>query len=821
MEPILFKSTKHILNMNWIKTSLSGIVLLAVIISLNTKFGSVPPLGKFFDPDAGFWANAETNAPQSQELDIPGLKDEVSVYYDDRRVPHIFAQNEHDLYLAQGYIVARDRLFQMEMQTYDAAGRLAEIVGPSLLNRDKQTRRWGMPYGAERAWQQIQNDPDMLAVIEAYADGVNAYIDELSPDEYPLEYKVLDFAPEPWEPIKTALLLKNMTRTLAAGNSDDRTSNTLAYFGDDFVNRFFTQDPELNDPIIPPSREWDFEADIPEAPDSLYVPASAKELEAFTTEEGIGSNNWAVSGSKTASGYPILANDPHLSLTLPSIWYEVQLHAPGVNTYGVSLQGSPGVIIGFNEDVAWGVTNVGTDVLDWYEIEFRDETMQEYRHDGQWKPTSTRIEEIKVRGEETVMDTVIYTHHGPVTKVESHVNEERAPAYHAMRWIAHEPSNDLKTFYGLNRAENYDDYVAALKEYTAPAQNFVFASNEGDIALWVNGKLPKKWEHQGRTVSDGTDPNYDWQGWIPRDQVPHIKNPERGFVSSANQESAAPDYPYYLDDDFAPFERGRRINDLLEAMENITPKDMQDMQMDDYSYYASTFLPSLLAWTDTDSLTEKEQTIYDLMTQWNYYMDAEEMAPAIFRQWAGNFYRAVMYDEYETTDALLRYPSRDIFVEVVKNDPEFSFIDNIETEARETREDIATATLKESVSELTNAWGEPGDRWKWGVAINNDIDHLANIPGMGKQNVYSSGSSDAINATRGGNGPSWRMVVELGPEVKGWGVYPGGASGNPGSPNYDSMIETWRTGGLFELNFFQEDPSEFNYKISLKNPGSD
>jgi penicillin amidase len=806
--------------MNYLKSGISFLILLAVIISLNTKFGSVPPLGKFFDPNAGFWANAETNAPQSQELDIPGLKDEVSVYYDERRIPHIFAQNEHDLYLAQGYIVARDRLFQMEMQAYDAAGRLAEIVGPSLLNRDKQTRRWGMPYGAERAWQEIQNDPDMLAVIEAYADGVNAYINELSPAEYPLEYKILDFAPEHWEPIKTALLLKNMTRTLAAGNSDNRTSNTLAYFGDDFVNRFFTQEPELNDPIIPPGREWDFEADIPEAPDSLYVPASAKELEAFTTEEGIGSNNWAVSGSKTASGYPILANDPHLSLTLPSIWYEMQLYAPGVNTYGVSLQGSPGVIIGFNEDVAWGVTNAGSDVLDWYEIEFRDETMQEYRHDGQWKPTSTRIEEIKVRGQETVMDTVIYTHHGPVTKVGSRVNEERAPAYHAMRWIAHEPSNDLRTFYGLNRAENYNDYVAALKEYTAPAQNFVFASNEGDIALWVNGKLPRKWEQQGRTVSDGTDPKYDWQGWIPRDQVPHIKNPNRGFVSSANQEPAASDYPYYLNDDFAPFERGRRINDLLEAMEDITPKDMQEMQKDAYSYYASTFLPSLLAWTDTDSLTEEEQIIYDLMTQWNYYMDADEMAPSIFRKWAGNFYRAVMYDEYETTDALLRYPSRDVFVEVVKNDAGFSFIDNIETEAKETREDIATATLKESVSELTNAWGELGDRWKWGVAINNDIDHLAKIPGMGIQNVYSSGSSDAINATRGGKGPSWRMVVELGPEVKGWGVYPGGASGNPGSPNYDSMVETWRTGGLFELNFFKKEPMDFNYKISLKNQAS-
>ncbi|WP_421773095.1 penicillin acylase family protein [Gracilimonas sp.] len=807
--------------MNWIKTSVSGVVLLALIISLNTKFGSVPPLGKFFDPDAGFWANAEITDPESEELDIPGLKNKVSVYYDDRRVPHIFAQNDHDLYLAQGYIAARDRLFQMEMQTYDAAGRLAEIVGPDLLNRDKQTRRWGMPYGAEKAWEEIQNDPDMLAIINAYADGVNAYIDQLSPSEYPLEYKILDFAPERWEPIKTALLLKNMTRTLAAGNNDNRTSNTLAYFGNDFVERFFTQKPELNDPIIPPTREWDFEADIPEAPDSLFVPATTTELEAFTMEEGVGSNNWAVSGTKTASGYPILANDPHLSLTLPSIWYEVQLHAPGVNTYGVSLQGSPGVIIGFNEDVAWGVTNVGTDVLDWYEIKYRDHAMQEYWHDGQWKATSTRIEEIKVRGEETVMDTVIYTHHGPVSKVTSRVNEESAPSYRAMRWIAHEPSNDLKTFYGLNRAEDYDDYVAALKEYTAPAQNFVFASNEGDIALWVNGKMPRKWEHQGRTVSDGTDPVYDWQGWIPRDQVPHIKNPERGFVSSANQESAAPDYPYYLDDDFAPFERGRRINDLLESMGNITPEDMQNMQMDDYSYYASTFLPSLLVWTDTDSLSEEEQTVYDLLSQWSYYMEADEMAPSIFRQWAGNFYRAVMYDEYETTDALLRYPSRDIFIEVVKKDPEFSFIDNIKTEAKETREDIALATLKETVSELTDAWGEPGDRWKWGNAINNDIDHLANIPGMGRQNMYSSGSSDAINAIRGGFGPSWRMVVELGPEVKGWGVYPGGASGNPGSPNYDSMLETWRTGGLFELEFYKEEPADYSYKVSLKSKDSE
>ena len=255
-------------------------------------------------------------------------------------------------------------------------------------------------------------------------------------------------------------------------------------------------------------------------------------------------------------------------------------------------------------------------------------------------------------------------------------------------------------------------------------------------------------------------------------------------------------------------------------MENITPQDMQEMQMDDYSYYAATLLPSLLMWTDQSSLSPEEQVLYDLLEEWNYHMDAEELTPSIFRQWASNFYGAVLYDEYETTEASLRYPSRDIFVERVKTDPDFSFIDDLTTEGVETREDLALATLKETYSELTTAWGALGDQWKWGVAINNDIDHLANIPGLGAENLFSSGSSDAVNATRGGNGPSWRMVVELGPEVKGWGVYPGGASGNPGSPNYDSMIETWRTGGLFELDFFKEEPSDFNYKLSLKSADS-
>lgn len=802
--------------MQYLKPLVSFLVLIALIVSLNTQFGTIPPLGKFFDPDAGFWANAEVSLPNSDDFSFDELTGEVSVFFDERRVPHIFAENEYDLYFAQGYVTARDRLFQMEMQTYDAAGRLSENLGERTLSRDMGTRRLGMPYGAEKALEENKKDPEIFASLKAYSDGVNAYISSLSPKDYPVEYKILDFAPEEWTPLKTAQMLKNMTRILAAGSQDDRTSNTAMYFGDEFIEEFFSTKPALNDPIVPPTKEWDFERIPVQAPDTLFKPASAVELESFQRPEGIGSNNWAVSGSKTESGYPILSNDPHLSLTLPSIWYEVQLHAPGLNTYGVSLQGVPGVIIGFNENTAWGTTNTGADVMDWYEIKFRDASKKEYWHDNQWKPTTTRIEEVKVKGQETVVDTVFYTHHGPVTKVESDINEGREPVYHALRWIAHEYSNDLRNFYEFNRAKTYSDFEEAVKYWTAPAQNFVFATNEGDIGVYVSGKFPNKWEYQGRTVSDGTDPLYDWQGWIPTEQNPNIKNPERGFVSSANQESAAPDYPYYLEDDYAPYERGRRINDLLAGMNDITKEDIQDMQMDDYSYHAATILPQLLEWVNRDSLNNDEIEILTAVENWNYYNSSDLRAPGVFRWWWSNLYSGIFNDEYRSTEATLRYPSRDRVIEVMKAEPDFAFFDNIETEKIETREDVVTDTFKETVRELTNFYGEFGDNWNWGIMINNDFDHIAFIPGFGAENVYSSGGSESINATRNSWGPSWRMVVEVGPEVKGYGVYPGGASGNPGSPNYDSMLESWRTGELYELKFLKEPPTQFLYQLRFK-----
>jgi len=803
--------------MQLLKPIVSGVILLAIILALNTKFGSIPPLGKFFDPDAGFWANAETRIPESEELQIDGLIDEVSIVYDERRVPHIFAQNEHDLFLTQGYITARERLFQMEIQTYDAGGRLSELIGvnPTVQNRDLTTRRWGMPWAAEKKLEVVKQDSTSWAIVQAYSKGVNAYISSLSPGEYPVEYKVLGAAPEEWTHLKTNLLHMNMLRTLAGGSSDDQTSRTKAYFGQEYIEKFFNTDPQALEAIIPESRAWDFEAERPEAPDSDFIPKTAERIQYWEPNAGVGSNNWAVHGSKTANGYPILAGDPHLSLSLPSIWMEMQLHAPGYNAYGVTFQGIPGILIGFNEYVAFSETNTGSDVMDWYEIEFRDASKNEYWYDGAWNPTTKRIEKIEVRGGETIIDTLVFTHHGPVMR--ANPNDTLGdPIYHAMRWIGHEAGNSLATFIGLNKAKDYDDYVTALENYVAPAQNFVFASNEGDVAIWVNGRFPNKWDYQGQTVSDGSDPAYDWQGWIPHEHNPYVKNPPRGFVSSANQESVHDSYPYYLADEFASYERGRRINDLLREMEDITPQDMMDMQMDNYSLHAESILPNLLDWLVTDSLTSEELDFSSLMAGWNYEMNADLKQPGFFYYWWRELNRSIFRDEYQASGASLRYPARDRVVEVIKSEADFVLIDNIRTEEKETIQDLVTGAYTYTYELMGNYNGPIGEDWNWGWVMNNDIDHVGLIPGFGADDVYSGGSFEAVNATRFGYGPSWRMVVELGPQVRAWGVYPGGISGNPGSPNYDEFIENWRTGNHFELNFYREKPGESLFELTIQ-----
>ncbi|MDQ4139288.1 MAG: penicillin acylase family protein, partial [Bacteroidota bacterium] len=508
--------------------------------------------------------------------------------------------------------------------------------------------------------------------------------------------------------------------------------------------------------------------------------------------------------------FPILANDPHLELNLPSIWYQVQLVTPDMNVYGVSLPGAPSIIIGFNQHVSWGLTNVDADVMDWYQVKFKDKTQQQYWHGNQWKPIRKVVEEIKIKGAPSVLDTVSYTHHGPIVYEQAdQVFNKQTPVKHAMRWIAHDPSSEVLTFYLLNRAKNYNDYRQALTYYTAPAQNFIYADVAKNIAIWPNGKFPLKWPEQGKFILDGTDPAYDWQGWIPQSHNPHVENPSRGFVSSANQFSADPkQYPYYLNWQFAPPQRGIRINQRLAQMRQVTVDSMRQLQNDNLNIHAQTILPALLAVIQKEKLTKAQQQALGVLASWNYFNDANQIAPTIFQKWWPALDKAIWEDEFGSTEGLeLRFPSQDRTMQLILTEPQARWFDNETTPAKETLEQLATKSFQASIDSLQQHYGPPGPKWQWAQVKSTDILHLAKLPGFGKNDLLIGGGAGIVNATGARKGPSWRMVVALGPEVQGYGVYPGGQSGNPGSFYYDNLIETWRQGKLFKLAYL-ETPSD-------------
>lgn len=791
---------------------LKSIVCLAIPIllgiTLNKKIGDLPPLLKFLDPFGGFWQNAEPLHPQqTKKLVLKNVNEEINIVFDDRMIPHVFAKNNHDLYYAQGYITAMHRLWQMDFQTRYAAGRIAEVVGEKALELDRYQRRMGMVYGAEQSLEGMMADPQSKAMLLAYTQGINDYIAQLNPKQYPIEYKLLDFAPEPWQPIKCALVLKQMSATLAMGSDEFYMSNILKKFGPEITKNLFPDYPFKEDPIIPTGTNWDFEPlSIPATPPA-FQEMMGNGIKTKQKEDGIGSNNWAVSGKKTLSGLPILANDPHLNLTLPSIWYQIQLNAPGINTFGVSIPGTPGVTIGFNQDIAWGVTNVAADVLDFYQIKFKDNNHKAYWYNNAWHNTNIRIEQIKVKGKATILDTVYYTHHGPVvyTQKANFPKSANVPIGHALRWIAHERSNEVKTFYLLNRAKNYDDYRKALPFFSAPAQNFIFASNNNDIAITPNGKFPLKWKNQGKFILDGSKADNDWQGWIPPEQNPTVKNPPRQFVSSANQSSTDPSYPYYINWEFSSYERGKRINDLLAAKTKITADSMRRMQMDNYSIYAENVLPYLLPLIHTSALKGDEQKAFEQISTWNKHYEAQSIAASIFDVWSNRLNFEIWDDEFGDKDYALRYPSRDRTVEMIQAEPQAKWFDNITTSKKETLADLANSSFKFACDSLTRKFGQLSKEWAWSNLKHTNVPHLAKIPGFGSKVLLIGGAKSTLDALAESNGPSWRMVVELGKQPKGHGVFPGGQSGNPGSPFYDNMIDTWAKGELYDLNLMQNE----------------
>lgn len=797
--------------MRFVRFTLAFLLTAGLIWLLQTpqRVGSntLPALGVFFNPFTGFWKNAAPAKRFSvRDLNLPGLKGRVEVVYDDLLVPHVFAENQEDALRAQGYITAQHRLWQMDISARKAAGRLSEVLGERTLNLDRMARRRGMVFAAENAVRGWQQSEEGMRLLEAYCAGVNAYVDQLKPADYPLEFKLLGYAPEPWSPLKTALIVEAMAETLCAGENDLASTLALEHFGRDTFDYLYPEWNPKQRPIVPDTGQWKSSPPSP-APaltstDKPYKPHQPYKPQELPDDYILGSNNWAVAGTKTASGNPLLCNDPHLNLTLPSIWFQIQMSTPEQNCYGVTLQGVPGIIIGFNNDMAWGVTNVGHDVSDWYRIQWADAERTRYLLDGEARAAELRVEEIKIKGQASLLDTVRYTVWGPV----AYDHDPEHPLRDcALRWVTHDqPSpNEMRTFLFLNTGKTYDDYRQAIRGYESPAQNFVFATRTGDVAITVQGRLPIRAKEQGRFVLDGGKQASAWGGFIPPEDIPALKNPSWGFVYSANQHSTSPSYPYYYtSNDFDDY-RGRHIFDRLTALQNATADSMKTIQLDNFSRRAADALPVMLRLLDTDRLDAEGKKMAAELAAWNFRYDADATAAPLYEVWFDSCYWRT-WDEMtvlrEQGQNIL-VPERWRFIDLLESDPNNRFFDRMDTPQRETARDIAN----DAFDRMQQFFKEnPDKRASWGIFRPFVIRHLGQIDAFSRTDVVVGGHGSAPNAISRSNGPSWRMIVELSTPVRALGVYPGGQSGNPGSPYYDNLVDAWATGNYYQLLFLEK-----------------
>ena len=789
---------------------ISAIVTGGLIYALNRPWGDkVPmPLGKFLSPQFGIWQNAEQSDNDfSCDFKVEGLNGKAEVILDERLVPHIFADDDGDASFVQGYLHAKFRLWQMEFQTHAAAGRVSEIIGEKALSYDRTKRRLGMVFAAENMLKAVEANPNTKKIIDAYTAGVNAYIRSLKESQLPIEYKLLNYKPEPWTNLKSALFIKQMTETLAGAADDLPFTNAKSFFSDEELKVLFPQVPDSLSPIVPKGTVFPTPSIIPKKPadaDSIYLgkkdTTQHQLVDLYQPDANNGSNNWAVAGSKTKSGAPILCNDPHLELSFPSIWYEMQITTSTMNAYGVSFPGIPGIVIGFNDSVAFGFTNSQRDVRDYYEIKFRDDSRQQYWFDSAWKDAAMRPETIKIKGKANYIDTIAYTVFGPVMYDKSFPADTISfkEKNLAVRWSAHDPSNELLMWYYLDRAKNFDDYHNAIQYFTCPSQNMVFASKRGEIAIWQQGRMPALWDRQGLYVMPGHDSNYMWQGYIPMEENPHVVNPVSGYVSSANQRPADSAYPYFIPGKYDLY-RGYAINHRLDSLQQITPRDMMNLHNENYNSFAQMMRPVLFKYLDESKLSSEEKKMADLVRNWNLKNDFDEKGATIYQSWFDSLEVLVWKDELSKVRNF--FPSERTLVEALLRDSAFRYIDDINTPEKETIYDVVTLALKRATPELLNE--DKNDRLAWGKHKNTTIYHLLRTSAMpfARASLHIGGGQHIVNATQHSHGPSWKMIVHLTDKIEAYGVYPGGQSGNPGSKYYDSFVDQWAAGKYYEIWF--------------------
>ncbi|HEX6575757.1 MAG TPA: penicillin acylase family protein [Gemmatimonadaceae bacterium] len=816
------------------KRAVPAVVLAILLFAGFRSVGPLPPLGPLLDPANGVWGlAASTNFPARQLRSIPGLKDSVTVVFDDRGVPHIFAKNEDDAWRSLGFVVARDRLFQMETQTRAASGRLSEwVASDPILAADHDARSIGLAWGAEKKAASYDRNSPAWKAMQAYADGVNAWIGQMKPRDIPLEYRLLNAKPIKWEPIHSFYFLARMSLTLGMNDNTMRRLHAQSLVGKEAAEALFPLNSPIQEPIQPNGQRaprFDFnELPPPGTPDLSAVAsldvrrrilALLGRTSAYEPSDAVGSNNWAVAPSRSSSGNAILAGDPHLDLTLPSVWYEMHVNVPGrIDAAGVGFPGMPGVVIGFNRDVAWTFTNTGSDVDDYYaEKVDNDAHPTKYQVDGNWRDVEKKIEQYKGRGGKVLRtDTLYFTHRGPMRRL--------LGKWISMRWTAYEPSHEPDNFLSLAGTHSVEEWLYAMRDYVAPTQNGLVADRSGNIAIRSSGAYPvRPGDGRGDVIRDGSTSANDWRGFLTLDRYPGAVNPPQGYLASANQQPVDPKQnPAYMGSSWYSPWRAMRINALLRADSAVTPDDMRRFQTDPGSARADEFVPLFLAAASRmdsgGNANAKLREAAQLLREWDRRYTLDNRRAVLFEAAMRDLARRTWDELVDSTanpygDPLGAFPETQVMLELARS-PGSPWWDNRATSAREDRDAIFAASLVAGYDSVVAGNGAASDnRWLWSERRKANIRHLLRIPALGAPRVSIQGGPGLLNPSQGEGtqGSSWRMVVELGPEVRAWAVYPGGQSGSPASGRYMDRLSRWANGQLDPV-LFPRKPEDMDRK---------
>lgn len=825
----------------------TGIVVLALALIL---LGAYFYLFRFYIPNN----LAKQSFPQTEgQIQIPGLDQTVEIYRDTMGIPHIYAATLHDLFFAQGYVHAQDRFWQMDFWRHIGSGRLSELFGASQVKTDAFLRTLGWTQLAEQEYTQLS--AESKAILQAYSEGVNAYLQDHQGAMLSLEYAILSitnsaYAPEPWTPIHTLTWAKVMAWDLA-GNMDEEIERAI-YLGSlspEQVAQLYPPYPEDHPSIVPALAEatqgeqtsasriqadWLQAVEVQRA--LKTVQANVQGLQALRSAggDGLGSNSWVVSGSRTATGKPILVNDPHLGIQMPSIWYQIALHCRPKSTEcpfevaGFSFAGVPGVIIGHNDRIAWGFTNVGPDVIDLYIEKVNPQNPNQYEVNGQWVDFELRQEIIEVSGSQPVTLTVRISRHGPVISdtygpLKDEVDEKEADAQPfrqkaglelpdsyaiAMRWTALEPSLVFEAIWGFNKARNWLEFRQAAQAFAVPAQNLIYADVDGNIAYQMPGNIPMRANGDGRLPVAGWTDEYEWMGYIPFEKLPYTLNPPQGYIVTANNRVPPSSYPYLITTDWDYGFRAQRIVEMIEkGPQKIDLATMQKMQGDSYDASSAFILPILLQIPlDEANLQSARQ----LLQNWDGQASLDSPAAALYAAFWKHLLLLTFGDDLPED----RPPKGgDRYFEILRQlveQPDSSWWDDQNTpEKRENRDEIFQRAFAAAVQELQKTLGKDPLAWRWGNLHTATFRHatfgqsgIAPLEALFNRGPFpTGGGASIVNATGWDTSlgyfviwvPSMRMIVDLSDLNNSLTVHTTGQSGHAFHPHYIDMADRWRT----------------------------